>query len=163
MAQLLQPEEIFFTNFEPKLKHRFIMYIDGIPSFLIRKIDLPNVQSDEVEIPHMNVFHYVKGKSRWQETQMELYDPIFPSGAQAAMEWFRLSHESVTGRDGYSQMYKKDIVVNMVGPVGDKVSEYIFKGAWPKSVEMGDADWSDDNGYVNIVVNIRYDYAIVNY
>ena len=36
-----------------------------------------------------------------------LYDPVVPS---VVMEWVRLHHESVTGRDGYSDFYKKDII-----------------------------------------------------
>ena len=28
------PNEIFFTPFEPKMKNRFIMEIDGIPAYL---------------------------------------------------------------------------------------------------------------------------------
>ena len=39
------------------------------------------------------------------------------------IEWVRLHHESVTGRDGYSDFYKKDITFNSLGPVGDKVEE----------------------------------------
>jgi hypothetical protein len=46
------------------------------------------------------------------------------------MEWVRLSHESVTGRDGYSDFYKKDIRFNALGPVGDVVEEWICKGAY---------------------------------
>ena len=60
---------------------------------------------------------------------MTLFDPITPSGAQAVMEWVRLHHESVTGRDGYSDFYKKDLTINVLGPVGDVVSEWIIKGA----------------------------------
>ncbi len=30
---ILDPNEIFFTAFEPKQANRFIMYIDGIPRF----------------------------------------------------------------------------------------------------------------------------------
>ena len=37
MAQLLDPTEIMFTNFEPKMSNRFIMYIEGIPAYLIKK------------------------------------------------------------------------------------------------------------------------------
>ena len=60
---------------------------------------------------------------------MTLFDAITPSGAQSVMEWVRLHHESVTGRDGYSDFYKKDMTVNVLGPVGDVVSEWIIKGA----------------------------------
>ena len=35
---ILNTNEIMFTAFEPKLQNRFIMYIDGIPAFLVKKI-----------------------------------------------------------------------------------------------------------------------------
>ena len=59
---------------------------------------------------------------------LNLYDPVTPSGAQAVMEWARLAHESVTGRDGYSDFYKKELTLNQLGPVGDIVGEWIIKG-----------------------------------
>ena len=37
MAELLNPSEIFATAFEPKVKNRFILDVDGIPSFIIKK------------------------------------------------------------------------------------------------------------------------------
>jgi hypothetical protein len=30
---VLDPNEIFFTAFEPKQQNRFILYVDGIPSY----------------------------------------------------------------------------------------------------------------------------------
>ena len=33
---VLDPNEIFFTAFEPKQQNRFIMYVDGIPSYQIK-------------------------------------------------------------------------------------------------------------------------------
>jgi hypothetical protein len=78
---------------------------------------------------HINVQRFVKGKTTWDPISMTLFDAITPSGAQSVMEWVRLHHESVTGRDGYSDFYKKDMTVNVLGPVGDVVSEWIIKGA----------------------------------
>ena len=78
------------------------------------------------------------------------------------MEWVRLSHESVTGRDGYSDFYKKDIRFNALGPVGDVVEEWICKGAYCKAANFGDADWTSDTP-MNINITIRMDYAILNY
>ena len=43
MAQLIAPTEAMFTAFEPKTQNRFIMYIDGIPAYLIKKIDRPSI------------------------------------------------------------------------------------------------------------------------
>ena len=30
---VLDPNEIFYTAFEPKQQNRFILYVDGIPSY----------------------------------------------------------------------------------------------------------------------------------
>ena len=121
MADLIDPSEIMFTPFEPKVKNRFIMYIEGIPAYLIRAAARPTITFEEIELNHINVKRYVKGKGSWEPLEITLYDPIVPSGAQAVMEWVRLHKESVTGRDGYSDFYKKDVTFNVLGPVGDKV------------------------------------------
>ena len=101
MAELLEPQDIMFTPFEPKLKNRFIMQIGGINAYLIKTATRPQIQFDEVILEHMNVTRYVKGKGRWQPIEITLYDPVVPSASQQVMEWIRLSHESITGRDGY--------------------------------------------------------------
>jgi hypothetical protein len=33
---ILTQDEIFFTQFEPKVQNRFIMYMDGIPTYMIK-------------------------------------------------------------------------------------------------------------------------------
>jgi hypothetical protein len=78
------------------------------------------------------------------------------------MEWARLAHESVTGRDGYSDFYKKDLVLNVLGPVGDVVSEWIIKGAYAKSANFGEYDWANDAA-VSISLTIAMDYCVLNY
>jgi hypothetical protein len=94
---------------------------------------------------------------------LSLYDPIAPSGAQTVMEWARLAHESVTGRDGYSDFYKKDLRMNILGPVGDVVGEWIIKGAFVKSANFGEYDWSSGEAAVELSVTIAMDYCILNY
>ena len=162
MADLIDPSEIMFTPFEPKTKNRFIMYIEGVPAYLIKTANRPTITFEEIELDHINVKRYVKGKGAWETLEVTLYDPIVPSGAQAVMEWVRFSHESVTGRDGYSDFYKKDIRFNALGPVGDVVEEWICKGAYCSQANFGEFDWSSDTP-ANISITIRMDYAILNY
>ena len=100
MADILTTDEIFFKTFEPKTKNRFIMYIDGIESYFVKTANRPQITFEEIELNHINVKRYLKGKGTWEPLEITLYDPIVPSGAQAVMEWVRLHHESVTGRDG---------------------------------------------------------------
>ena len=91
-----------------------------------------------------------------------LYDPIVPSGVQAVIEWIRLGHESVTGRDGYSDFYKKNVTFQLLGPVGDIVEKWDLKGAYIQSANFGDLDWSVSEP-VDITCTLRYDYAVLQF
>ena len=51
----------------------------------------------------------------------------------------------LTGRDGYSDFYKKDLTFNVLGPVGDIVSEWIIKGALITEAGFGDYNWDNEN------------------
>ena len=163
MAELLNPSEIFYTAFEPKVKNRFILYVDGIPSFVIKKCDRPKITQASKELDHINIKTYYKGKTTWGTMTLELYDPIVPSGAQAVMEWVRLHHESVTGRDGYSDFYKKDLTIDVLGPVGDIVSEWVIKGAFIKGGNFGEYNWDTENAAVNLSITIGMDYCVLNF
>ena len=162
MAEVLEFNDMFYTNFEPKMKNRFIMEIDGIPSYLIKTANRPSIQFETVVLDHINVKRKLKGKGEWQDVEITLYDPIVPSGAQAVMEWVRTSHESLTGRDGYSDFYKKDIQCYLLGPVGDKVEEWTLKGAMIQAANFGDMNF-ETNEPNDITLTLRYDYAILQF
>ena len=160
---VLDPNEIFFTAFEPKQQNRFILYMDGIPAYIIKGVNAVSLTQDTVTLNHINVQRFVKGKSKWGEIQMTLFDPITPSGAQAVMEWVRLHHESVTGRDGYSDFYKKDLTLDVLGPVGDIVSEWIIKGAIITDANFGEYSWDSESVAQNIQITVQPDYCVLNF
>ena len=162
MPELVDANEIMFTPYEPKLQNRFILDIDGLPAYVIKASGRPQIQFEEVELKHMNVSRFVAGKGTWQTLQFTTYDPIVPSAAQSVMEWIRLSHESVTGRDGYADFYKKDVTINVLGPVGDVVEEWTLKGAWVQDATFGDLDFASSDP-VEITCTLRYDYAILQF
>jgi hypothetical protein len=160
---VLDPNEIFFTAFEPKVKNRFILYVDGIPSYLIKGVGAVTVEMGEIKLNHINVYRKIKGKANWSDLSMTLYDPITPSGAQSVMEWVRLHHESVTGRDGYSDFYKKDLTINVLGPVGDIISEWVVKGAFIKTANFGEFNWDTEAEAQNIALTVGMDYCVLNF
>ena len=162
MAELISANDIMFTPFEPKTQNRFVFNIDGIPAYTIKAANRPTITFEEVALSHMNVKRYIKGRGEWQTLDITLYDPIVPSAAQAVMEWVRLSHESVTGRDGYSDFYKKDCNIQLLGPVGDIVEEWTLKGTWITSANFGALSF-DASDPTDITVTLRYDYAILQF
>jgi len=160
---VLDTNTMMFTAYEPKTPNRFLFYVDGIPAYIINKAQTPSFDAGEITLEHINVYRKIKGKVRWQDVTLQMYDPITPSGTQAVMEWFRLSHESVTGRDGYSDFYKKDCSMVILGPVGDIVGEWILKGAFIKNSNFGEYDWSNGDSAIQINVTLGMDYAISNF
>lgn len=159
---VLDPNEIMFTAFEPKVANRFIMYIDGIPSYLVKSATSPSFTDGVIKLDHINSYRKIRGKREWQNMTLNLYDPITPSGAQAVMEWARLGYESVTGRAGYSDFYKKDVTLNVLGPVGDIVGEWIIKGAFVQSSNFGQYNWSTEDA-INVELVLAMDYCVLNF
>jgi len=160
---VLDSNEIFYTAFEPKQKNRFILYVDGFPSYIMKGVGAVSLTQGTVPLNHINVQRFVKGKTTWNTIDFTLFDPITPSGAQAVMEWVRLHHESVTGRDGYSDFYKKDLTVNVLGPVGDIVSEWVIKGALITAASFGDYSWDEENAAQTISMTVQPDYCVLNF
>ena len=162
MANLVQEQELFFKAFEPKMANRFILYADGLPSYVVKGVARPTISQEAKQLNHINVQRYVKGRSVWGAMQMTLFDPIVPSSAQSVMEWVRLHHESVTGRDGYADFYKKDLTINVLGPVGDKVEEWILKGCMITQATFGELNFDADDP-MQVQVTVQPDLCILNY
>jgi len=162
MAEILEFDKMFYTNFEPKMKNRYVMEIDQIPSYLVKAANRPTIQFETITLDHINVKRKLKGKGEWQDITITLFDPIVPSGAQYVMDWIRLGHESITGRDGYADFYKKDINFYMLGPVGDKIEQWTLKGAFISQANFGDLSF-DSNEVATIELTLSYDYAILEF
>jgi len=162
MAEILEFNQMFYTNFEPKMKNRYILEWDGVPGYMVKAAARPSIQFETITLDHINIKRKLQGKGEWQDITITLYDPIVPSAAQSVMEWIRLGHESITGRRGYADFYKKDLDFYMLGPVGDKIEQWKIKGAFIQQANFGDVSF-DSNEPATIELTLSYDYAILEY
>ena len=169
VSKTAKDRNVLFSNaftWEPKYQHKFIMSIgtgdDFIPSYLIKSSAKPSAENGEITLDHINIQRKVKGKTKWNNIEITLYDPITPSGAQSVMSWFRRHHESATGRDGYSSYYKKDIKLTQLDGVGHSIEEWTIHGAFIQSCNWGTVDWSSEE-IQTITATLAYDYAFMHY
>ena len=58
---------------------------------------------------------------------------------------------------------EKDLVLDVLGPVGDVVSEWILKGAFIKDANFGDYNWDTVDTAVNITMTVAVDYCVLNF
>ena len=121
MAETLSVTEMIPNKFEPKRKNRWVFAIEGIDAFILKTASRPSFSIQEQEINYINAKRYIAGKTSFESINVTLHDPIAPSGAQQVMEWIRTHYESVSGRAGYADFYKRDCQLKMLDPVGTVV------------------------------------------
>ena len=142
MAETLSVIDMLPNKFEPKRKFRWIFAIEGIDSFLIKTAARPTFTTTEQEVSFLNSTRYLAGKTKFETMTVTLHDAIAPSGAQQVMEWVRTHFESVSGRAGYADFYKRDIQLKLLDPVGTVIELWDIKGAFIKKAGFGNLDYS---------------------
>ncbi len=162
MAETLDVTSMIPNKFEPKRKNRWVLMIEGIDAYIIKTAARPQVTTEEVEIPFINSRRYLAGKTTFNAMNVTLHDPIAPSGAQQVMEWIRLHFESVSGRSGYADFYKRDIQLKMLDPVGTVVELWDIKGAFITDANFNEVTY-EDGAPVEIALTLRYDNCVLQY
>tara|TARA_B100001123_G_C15213451_1_gene988246 strand:- start:744 stop:1232 length:489 start_codon:yes stop_codon:yes gene_type:complete len=162
MAETLSVADMLPNKFEPKRQHRWILAIEGIDSFLIKTAVRPNFTGGETEIPFINSFRYVANRMKFGTMNITLHDPIAPSGAQQVMEWIRTHTETVSGRMGYADFYKRDIQLKLLDPVGTVVELWDIKGAFLTGADFQGLDYTND-GLMQVNITIRFDNCVLQF
>ena len=162
MAETLSVTDMLPNKWEPKRQHEWILAIEGIDSFIVKSANRPGVTIDPIEIPWINHKRWVAGKSAFNDLTVTLHDPIAPSGAQQVMEWIRTHFESVSGRAGYADFYKRDIQLKMLDPVGTVVELWDIKGAFITNAEFGALSYATADP-AEISLTLKYDNAVLQY
>ena len=117
---------------------------------------------EEETISYMNSKRYIAGLASFETLSINLHDPIAPSGAQQVMEWVRTHFESVSGRAGYADFYKRDCQLKLVDPVGTVIELWDIKGAFLTSAGFGDLSY-DDGTMMEISLTLRFDNCVLQY
>lgn len=162
MAETLAVSDMLPNKFEPKRQFRWVLAIEGIDAFIVKTATRPNISIEEVEIPFINHKRYIAGKSSFETLSVTMHDPIAPSGAQQVMEWVRTHFESVSGRAGYADFYKRDIQLKMLDPIGTVVELWDIKGAFLTAADFGSLDYGASDPS-EISITIRYDNCVLQY
>lgn len=102
---------------QPKLIHRFIVDIDGIPPSLIYSIDRPKGLNIHFKssLPH----------------SMVLYDTEIPSGENIVMEWLKSEKQ-------------KDIKIYVLNAIGQQISLWTYKKVKIDTITFSPLNWSGD-------------------
>jgi len=163
MAETLSVTDMLPNKFEPKRQFRWVFAIEGIDAFLMKTAARPQMDIAQLEIPFINAKRYIAGKLTFSDLSITLHDPIAPSGAQQVMEWIRTHYESVSGRAGYADFYKRDVQIKMLDPIGTVVELWDIKGCWIKSANFNTLSYESESEPVEISLSLRMDNAVLQF
>jgi len=94
---------------------------------------------------------------------VDIHDPIAPSGAQQVMEWIRTHIETVSGRAGYADFYKRDIQIKLLDPVGTVVELWDVKGAFLSKADFGNLAYDGEGSIMMISLTIEFDNCVLQF
>jgi hypothetical protein len=163
MAETLSVTDMLPNKFEPKRGYRWLLAIEGIDAFLVSKTKRPDFTLAMKKIDFMNSYRKVAGKLDMGNITCTLHDPIAPSGAQQVMEWIRTHYESVSGRAGYADFYKRDIQLKLLDPIGTVVELWDIKGAFIKQATFGALNYDDQDTIMMIDLTIEFDNCVLQF
>ena len=161
--ETLSVAEMIPNKFEPKRQNRWVFAIEGIDSFLIKSAARPSITIGSKELNYINSQRHIAGKVTFGDLSVSLYDPIAPSGSQQVMEWIRTHHETVSGRAGYADFYKRDCQVKLLDPVGTVIELWDMKGCQLTSATFGTLQYDDDGTPLTVDLNIKFDNCVLQY
>lgn len=162
-----------FTKFEPNVSFRYLLESPAFSnvSFLCKAISLPKIDQGEVVIDYVNTDFKVKGKSRWQDVTLQIYDTVGGEGSKKQMggqdihQWLLQHHDSSTGEDGWAwpensppNSYKQIWDIKVLDPRGNPVYKWELNGAFMSAIDFGEMDWAAEDAVI-ANVTIKYDWA----
>jgi hypothetical protein len=162
MAETLSVTDMLPNKFEPKRSYRWVLAIEGIDAFLVSDTQRPSISIGHNQIKFINSYRNVSGKLEFGDITVKLHDPIAPSGAQQVMEWIRTHYESVSGRAGYADFYKRDLQLKMLDPIGTVVELWDIKGAIITSAGFGSLSYSGDD-IMMIDLTLKIDNCVLQF
>ncbi len=145
------------TIFEPKVQNRWICYIEAgdkelVPVYLIRGFQRPvisrSISEEKIKeiavsptitrrLGKPSVISLVSG-----DIVLDVYDPINPSASKIFTSLLN-SHQVFTVR------------LVILGPVGDKVEEWVYSGCRINSLSFSNLNWGNNSDPSTITATIH--------
>lgn len=120
----------------------------------------PAWKVDEMELQHLNIRWWIAGKPTWSTWSCEFYDYVDDNTLKALMGWYKNVYDPKTTFADVPSAYKKDVMIQMLGPQYEPIEEYILYGAWPSSIDGGALNMTASE-VAKLTVEFRFDYAIL--
>jgi hypothetical protein len=162
------------AGLDPKRSYRFILYLDGIPSYFINSSGVPSFTVSDGG-KHTFLGHEFKfpGSVKWTGTiDVKMVDTIDYNMAQKFTDYIRKAgyvypsnfNESSASPEYYrktiskSKFPFKQVKIQRLDAEGTVYETWVLNNPWISKVDFGTADYSSES-LLNVTTTFTYDWA----
>ena len=155
------------TGQDPKRQYRWIMLINDIPAYTLKKANKPSFTVTESVHKYLNHLYYYPGRVEWNTVEVTLADPVEPDMANTIAAIIKESGYAPEGAENNQTTMSKQKAVTALGNLlkiqqidgeGAMVEEWELVNPWIKDVKFGELDYEGDD-LTEITIELRYDWA----
>jgi len=162
------------AGLDPKRGYRFILYLDGIPSYFIKSSGVPKLSVGDGGT-HKFLGHEFKfpGSAKWEgDIEVKLVDTIDYNMAMKFTDYIRNAgyvypgnfSESSTSPFYYKKTISKakfpfkQVIIQRLDAEGQIYESWVLNNPWISGVTYGDASYEDEK-LIEMGVTFKYDWA----
>lgn len=164
------------ASLEPKRQFRWLLYIAGMPQFIVKDVKKPSFTVAATPHDFINYkFHY-PGRVEWQDIQVTIVDPVQPDSTASLVKileksGYVLPDEFTSQPNEPRSISKKAFVDAMGGQIQlvqfgantgaqeeNVLEKWTINNPFLTNVDFGSLSYGSDD-LVNISMTIKYDWA----
>ena len=164
------------ASIEPKRTFRWLLYIAGMPQFIVKDVKKPSFTVASTPHDFINYkFHY-PGRVEWQDIQVTIVDPVQPDSTASLVKileaaGYVLPDEFTSQANEPRTISKQAFVDAMGGQIQlvqfgantgaqqqNVLEKWTINNPFLTNVDFGSLNYSSDD-LVNISMTIKYDWA----
>tara|TARA_Y100000310_G_scaffold340440_1_gene436262 strand:- start:894 stop:1475 length:582 start_codon:yes stop_codon:yes gene_type:complete len=157
---------------EPKRSFRWLLYISGMPQFIVTKVKKPSFRIGNTPHNFLNYEFKYPGRVSWQDINFTVVDPVDPDSTASLFNILEAAGYRVPSayEEANARTVSKEGLVNSLGGqirivqldadgnTEDPLESWVINNPQITTVDFGDLDYSQE-GMVNIAVTVAYDWA----
>lgn len=164
------------ASIEPKRTFRWLLYIAGMPQFIVKDVKKPSFTVASTSHDFINYkFHY-PGRVEWQDIQVTIVDPVQPDSTASLVRileaaGYVLPDEFTSQANEPRTISKQAFVDAMGGQIQlvqfgantgaqqqNVLEKWTLNNPFLTNVDFGSLNYTSDD-LVNISMTIKYDWA----
>ena len=156
------------SRVEPKRAYRWLLRINGIPTWFCKKVSKPSFAITESAHTFLNHKFYYPGRVEWNTVTVTLADPATPDATKTIVKMIEnsgyrlpdseLNAENSTISKQNATLAVGSFVLEQLDAQGNPNESWELINPWVKDVKFGDLDYESDE-MVDVEIEFRYDFA----